>query len=265
MIHGIIDRAINLVVKYTVAQLCLLCIFVHQFYKKNLINLLSFGVFRGASRRGLVAKGPGGRGEEQLDHAVQPEGELRYPAREAAGSAEVGHAAQELRVYGRDVRPGGAAAHLGLQVGGLLGQVRLRVPVVRRQRGRHVQRHDSPDPARQRRQRALHRQERRGGLHDRQLLPQDIREEDEAALLFPQVHARAPDESRRFCCARLRLPFQDPVPAAVVSIQLWSTSAAQQWNRSGNSMQIILGYQSGRSPLTKTLDFLGSDNAVHVD
>lgn len=41
----------------------------------------------------------------------------------------------------RHVRPRRAAARVGRQVGGLQRQVRLRLPAVRRERRRHVQRH----------------------------------------------------------------------------------------------------------------------------
>lgn len=51
---------------------------------------------------------------------------------------------------GGSERPGGSAAGVGGQVGGLQRQVRLRLPALRRERRCHVQRHHQAHHARQR-------------------------------------------------------------------------------------------------------------------
>lgn len=106
---------------------------------------------------------------------------------------------------------------VGEQMGWLLGQVRVRVPVVRRQHRCHVQRQYPTGDAHELLQHPLHQPRGHGiVLHD-QGLPAKPREENQTHGLFPTLHERAPYEGRRSGCWESQwYPVPNPLPASVV-------------------------------------------------
>lgn len=116
-------------------------------------------------------------------------------------------------------------------MGGLLGQVRLRVSAVRRRDRRDVQRRHAIDHAGQRLQHTLHQSRWRGGVLYGQGVPGASREEDEADELLLQVHERALDEDRRLRRGEAeRRSLSNTLHASVVQNAVGRGDATYEWH-----------------------------------